>query len=212
MRIVSPTGKRILFGGSRLTYTEPPPTTVVIGQHTYNIVKIGDLYWTAENLYEPLPSFGSLRNGSGYDSVWANFPTLNDNSQGYGILYYIGGIVSNVNNCRTYLNSIIPEGWRVPTEADCNNLKNSVSSWQDVVDTNYGGTNTTGFGMGRPGSSARNWNYVNEQGMPSGQGGFIIDSTNKNYFIVVHSSSSYNLTLFSNNALYRCPIRLCKNS
>lgn len=211
MRIVSPTGKKIYFDSKKVIFKEPPPTSVVIGEHTYGVVQIGNLYWTAENLYEPLPSFGSLNNGADYDSVWANFPTLNDNSQGYGILYYNGGIILNRNDCRTYLLSLVPRGWRIPTVDDCNDLIASVSSWKDLVTVEAGGNNSTGFGMGRTGTSARNWNYVNEQGMPSGQGGFIIDNEQYNYFINVHQNSSYNLTLFHNTLLFRCPIRLCKD-
>ena len=75
---------------------------VVIDGKEYTTVNMPDgKTWLAENLAMPLPSFGSLNDGADYDSVWANFPTENDNSEGYGILYWLEGMLEDSDGCRT---------------------------------------------------------------------------------------------------------------
>ena len=210
MRIISPTGKNVSFNSRKINY-KLIPTSVIINGHTYGVTQIGNLLWITENLYEPLPSFGSLNNGKNYDSVWANFPTLNDNSQGYGILYYVSGIVQNTNGCRDYLLSLLPSGWRVPTLSDVNDLINN-ASWEDLMNVNEGGVDTFGFNGKCAGASARDWNYVNSQGYPGGECNLIIDDTTYTCLTVYHPSNpSRRMAPFFINWPYRIPIRLCCN-
>lgn len=186
--------------------------TVLIGGLEYRIVEMPDgKVWMAENLALPLPSFGSKNNGKYYDSVWANFPTYNDNSQGYGILYWLQGILKNTDGCRTYLEGFLPSGWRIPTLADIQALTASVDGWEDLANAGEGGNDKYGFNAKCAGVSARDWNYVNSQGYPDGESNIMIDDSNYNTLTIYHPNDpTRRLAPFWLNVAYRIPIRLVR--
>lgn len=185
---------------------------VRIGDTEYRTVLMPDgKIWMAENLALPLPSFGSQNDGANYDSVWANFPTDNDNSQGYGILYWLDGMLNNADGCRTYLYSFLPAGWRIPTRADIQALTASVNSWEDLANVNEGGNDKYGFDAKCAGVSARDWNYVNAQGYPDGESSIMINNSKYNSLTIYHPSDpSRRLKLFKMRTPYRIPIRLVR--
>lgn len=186
--------------------------TVRIGDTEYRTVLMPDgKTWMAENLALPLPSFGSLYDGANYDSVWANFSTYNDNRQGYGILYWLEGMLDDADGCRTYLYNFLPTGWRIPTLADIQALTASVNSWEDLADSNEGGNDKYGFDAKCAGVSARDWNYVASQGYPGGESNIMIDDSDYNALTIYHPSSpDRRLAPFKMNWPYRIPIRLVR--
>lgn len=74
-KIKTSTGKNII--------TEYYTPTVHIGEHDYPYVKIGNLYWISQDLYEPLGNFG---NRTGTDSCWVDWEDNNPK----GMMYKIG--------------------------------------------------------------------------------------------------------------------------
>ena len=202
------------FGNAFVTFagsSEPPPETnqVVIGNHVYTWVVIGNRRWLTENLYEPLSDFAGNDNATDRDTCWADF-TNRDNRTGWGILYYTGGIVSNTNNCRTQLNAILSgTGFRVPTYNDFEDLLAVSSDWRDYMVADAGGNDSLGFHGKNAGNSARDWNYAIQQSASDGSLQVVCDNTSYNTFVFSHQSSSYRMVHFYNNTVYRDPIRLC---
>lgn len=75
---------------------------VHIGEHDYSYVKIGDLYWTTENLQEDVQ-----------DSVWYNNHSPYK-EQKFGKLY--------ARSSMSYVDELLHSGWRVPYREDWNKL------------------------------------------------------------------------------------------
>lgn len=89
--------------------------SVIIGNRTYPVVKIGTQYWLAENLdYRPS---GAIFNGSGYYTYAACwYYGLADSAPQpkYGLLY----------NYFNHDDIVAPEGWHVPSKSEFETLVN----------------------------------------------------------------------------------------
>jgi uncharacterized protein (TIGR02145 family) len=205
MKIISPTGKKIKFGNKKVI----TKNLIKIGAHYYEWVKIGNRRWLTENLYEPLNDFAGTGNARNHDTCWADF-ALRDNTKKWGILYYTGGIVSNINNCRTQLDAILAgTGFRVPTLNDWNDLLTVTTDMHDLMAVECGGNDRFGFHGLNAGNSARDWNYAIQQEQLTGSLQVVCDNNEYNTFVISHSSSQYWMIPFYNNLVYRDPIRLC---
>jgi len=119
-----------------------------IDGNTYKIVKIGDQWWMTENLKVTHYRNGDPISNVTVDSLWVNLQNgaycdhLNnaDNTAMYGRLYNW----YTVNDHRI----IAPEGWRVPSNAD----------WQELID-HLGGQAVAGGKMKQSGTEQ--WNNPN---------------------------------------------------
>lgn len=116
-------------------------SSVIFGGITYNVVKIGNLLWTIENLKKNYTTGALYYNNS-------------DDYKDLGYLYPTAAIVSGTDTQSPFIESIVHDGWRVPTKADFETLlnyplaelKDKLNSWP----TN--GTNETGFNCYRSGA------------------------------------------------------------
>lgn len=114
-----------------------------IGGKKYPVVKIGSLYWLAENLDfsdSTITIVTTYYNNQYYPRCryyQNNSAEYGYNGQKYNLLY--------TGYCYGYIGQIAPDGWRVPTKADYDNLVSSVSSPLELIREDFGGTNESGF-------------------------------------------------------------------
>lgn len=118
---------------------QDPNHTVTIYGRTYRTVTIGNTEWMAENLEADFPN--------GINPYYNNDPSMKD--KGYGRLYEWETII---NNHRHDFNSNIPQGWRLPTTAEINEL------------VNYFGNNASTYSNAR---SNIGWTLAETQGNDS---------------------------------------------
>jgi uncharacterized protein (TIGR02145 family) len=176
-------------------------TKVHIGNTDYDVVRIGDLLWTAANLAEPIPDVS----GQSYYR-WAH--NESDNTNGYGMLYDINSIQNDIGNRRTKLISLFPSGWRIPTIEDMTDLVSHCSSYKDLMRTDKGGNDKYGFAGLDTG-----------QAYSSGGSCFefttfqlhMLGSFSYNTLVVSHSMSMYWLKFHNNNLDRMIALRLCKD-
>ena len=109
MKLVSPTGKKISFDNKKLVFDAPPPpgpSPIIIDGVEYDVVQIGNQYWTTKDLNLNLNTDNEIHaNGVGY----YGFSTLN----------------TAINE---YLQNNGLSTWRVPTLSDMRTLINFVKS------------------------------------------------------------------------------------
>ena len=176
-------------------------TKVHIGNTDYDVVRIGDLLWTAANLAEPIPDVS----GQSYYR-WAHNET--DNANGYGMLYDINSIQNNTGNRCAKLTSLFPSGWRIPTIEDMTDLVSHCSSYKDLMRIDKGGNDKYGFaGL--------------DTGQAYSRGGscfefttfqlHMLGSFSYNTLVVSHSSSRYHLKFHKNGLDRMIALRLCKD-
>ena len=201
--------KLATVNGKKINMNLPP---VLIGEHYYGVVKIGNRYWTTENLYEPIGSFAGTGNATNCTSCWADF-TNRDNSKGLGILYHTAEIINNPSSAaRTQLNTMLAgTGFRLPTYNDFEDLLIASSDWHDYMVIDADGNDSLGFHGKNSGTSAYNWDYVIIQSRTYSLQ-VLCDNTTYNTFVFTHSNSQYWMVHFSNNAAYRFAIRLCADA
>lgn len=178
-------------------------TKVHIGNTDYDVVQIGDLLWTAANLAEPIPD--TVSNQQYYR--WAHNET--DNTNGYGMLYDIGSIHNNAGNRRTKLESLFPDGWRLPTQADMTDLVSNCTSYKDLMRADKGGNDKYGF-AGLDTGQAYNDGHSACFEFTTFQL-HMVDSNNYDTLVVSHSSSAYYLRFHNNGSGRMISIRLCKD-
>lgn len=118
---------------------------VVIGGKLYNVVKIGEQTWLAENL-DFVDSFIVVGSGTISDSVaQANYYNNQESYKKYGRLYNWNAVKYLQDNAAT----IFP-GWRVPTEADYSQLLSVVGpsrTAEKLRSVEWGGSDEVGFGL-----------------------------------------------------------------
>jgi len=104
--------------------------TIDVENNRYEVIKIGDLYWTTENLKTTKYNDGTeidliTDNEEWKDAGVNNMPAYcyynNDlsNKQKYGSLYNFHAVSTG---------KLAPDGWRVPTNDDWTNLENYLIS------------------------------------------------------------------------------------
>lgn len=216
-------GVNMWVRASKGTYEVPMESTVTIGGRKYQIVKIGNQMWMAENLdYK----FTGLNIGtSGTPSVATAWYYNNDEStygisgNKYGLLY--NGYAANYlnNNAATLLPDA--DGWHVPTRNDINALLVSVCGTSAMMNTAgvklkstsgwiNDGNGTDDFGMGILPTGG----YENAAFGGIGDVGSIWSSTalnsSNNYFMVCYSDA--NQAMVSTTSIDRAySVRLVKN-
>jgi len=195
-------------------YVPTPAGMVHIGEHDYPTVQIGNRIWIAQNLYEPL----AQRPGeslSNQDSRWAADDSTNAN--GYGMVYWISGIRSNSNNCRTQIEAMLPSGWRIPTHADIDDLRAAIPSGTNGMKAlmlpTFGGNNSTGFNGASAGQAQKYSPYCFEYGSGSGTLQLVfLSSTSYNSYVISHSSSQYHNVYHSNSTDRLISLRVCRDA
>lgn len=135
-----------------------------IDGNIYNVVKIGDQFWMAENLnvthYSNGDSIQYLTNNTEWTSTlsgaYCNYNNDESNIETYGRLYNWYAVNDNRN--------IAPEGWHVATDAD----------WQTLVDY-LGGSDVAGGKLKESGTQHwenPNTGATNESGFTALPGGY----------------------------------------
>ena len=127
---------------------EPVIDSVTINGKTYPVVKIGNLYWMAENLDMPLPntsigsdafnpsqnwyvdypsyvyySYYKAGSVSYYSRAGGTAPPV----EGHGLLYNWNAVKYINDNAST----LLPSGWRIPTLQDLNDLHTTAGGYTD---------------------------------------------------------------------------------
>ena len=195
---------KVKVGGSSYLCKWEEPNSVIIGGRKYKTVKIGSQIWLAENL------------DWNFDG---NAVYYNNNSTTYGPDGYDFGLLYKGTTIGT-LNSLLTDGWRVPTRSDYNALLTAVGNQVSKLKSTAMWTN--------PGTDEINWNgepagyynlfsgYVSAYGSPNGQalGMFYATSETTGSDIYVEycedSDSTFKSFAYWND--YRFSIRLVKDA
>lgn len=113
--------------------------TIKIGEHEYPYVQIGNLLWTAKNLYEPI---GTRDVNYKPITIYGNEVLPDDR----GFIYTSSTMTSILNSL------VLPEGWRIPTNNDYETLKSvggnalrTLSGWKSI--NNMVPTDSFGFSL-----------------------------------------------------------------
>lgn len=160
--------------------------TVTVDGQEYKTLNYNSRLWTVENLRNNI--------GSNVDVV------------GFGRFY-------GYYNTKTPLESLLSDGWRIPSKNDFLELINFLSEYDtlDWISTDCGGTNKTGFNMPLIG-------YYTQNGLLNyGKTGYIWSST------AYDSTKNWNLNIRSDritaedssdvqpNSATKCCFRICKD-
>ena len=137
------------------TFTDPRN-----GQ-TYNSVQIGDQCWMAENL-----NIGTMINGTEEmtdNSIIEKYCYDNDpaNCEIYGGLYQWNEMMQYTT--AQGVQSICPDGWKIPTDDEWKILEGAVDSQYSVGDPIWNNTNWRGYDVGLKLKSTNGW-YSNGNG------------------------------------------------
>lgn len=190
---VDVTGKNLVDVPDLIDSIEIRPKTVRIGEHDYPYVKIGNLYWTTENLRE--------NNTESY--IYGNDPSHENK---FGRLYPYNSIISIEN---------IANGFRVPTLEDFASLLQAyqydeikaIDEWETP------GTNKSGFGA-LPGGRYNRTNRIYEY---LGQNGSFLTKTepsgySNQFLYALFNDGNYNITYSGYKADWCFSVRLCKDA
>lgn len=82
--------------------------SVIFGGIEYGVCKIGNLLWTTENLKNYTLGAKYFQDSESYKDL--------------GFLYTTSSIVSSTNTQSTFIESLVHDGWRVPTKEDLETL------------------------------------------------------------------------------------------
>lgn len=139
---------------------------VDIGGRTYPAVKIGSQFWTAENLDWKFTGCIIGSSSMSTTDMLANYYDNDENTYGlngnkYGLLYNYAAAM--------YINSNLPDGWRVPSTSDVATLKTFIEPEPGKkLKSKYGwfnggnGTDKYGFCGVPAGMRQTNFLYINE--------------------------------------------------
>ena len=148
----------------------------------YNTIKIGDQWWTAENLRETEYRDGSVIPNVSNDSEWSGlsngarcaYDDDESNVETYGYLYNGYAVLYSGPNAIDDSRNIAPEGWHVPSDEEWKILERFLGVNQNAVDqTGWRGTDE-GNKLKETGTS--HWNgantgATNEKGFSAVPGG-----------------------------------------
>lgn len=170
MKIISPTGEKLMFDGRFVEYKMPVPTEITIQGYTYQVVMVGNQCWINENLRADI-SADTYHYGN------------------YGAYYTITEINEGIPQL---LQSLGLDGWHVPTITETNALFDFVMSETGVTSRSNAGkylmkTTESGAVDDRYGMSfVKNGSY-------DGRYGYITDD---GYYVNMGEQSSNN-TVFN---------------
>ena len=106
---------------SYVTVSKKTPNSVLIGKTWYPYVKIGNLYWTTENLREPI--------GTKNTDYWV----YDENTvieRGY--IYKHETVIKGQSGVESdALLALLHDGWRIPTRSDADNLTGQPGTYWD---------------------------------------------------------------------------------
>ena len=186
----------------QVTLLFPKDDEIAIGGKIYKIIAIGNKIWLAQNL-----DFNFDGNAVYYNN---DESTYGWNGLKYGALYNYSSLQYLVNNG----SSLIPVGWRVPTESDFNDLianasddgvsvnsafhLKSTNSWVD----NKNGDNSVGFNAFACGNKVdQNYDYL-------GKGAFFWANNGKMMFM---SNESWEAHVYDWSTAKHNSVRLVKD-
>lgn len=198
-----------------------PGNTVTIGDKEYTYIQIGNLYWLVENLCYAWDGLTIGSTDMSEETPLANYWNRDSSYESDGLYYNLRAV--------TYLsdNSLLPEGWRVPTYDDYVSLI-----------TTIGGTGSDNYYTGgNKLKSTTGWTEVNGtddfgfNGKPCGAAMFDGEQTwtkrgdefwtwtktyagwsNWSLALYGNTGSDDDIVLSDGSNLYdEYPIRLCKN-
>lgn len=183
---------------------------ISIDGQKYEFVKIGNLLWTVRNL-DFLPNGITKDNNISYTAdPKAGYYNGDENLKSDGLLYNFFAI--------NYIeqNNLLPDGWRIPTISDLNNLSNFLEGKSFGLKSYYGwenngnGDNSTGFNAFPCGFSSAPSQWMDKSkyfacGTSSLYGSY-------NFSLMILSYNSNNINITSINQSSRVSLRLCKNA
>lgn len=178
------------------------PSTVLIGDKKYKTIKIGSLLWISENLDYIDEQFYTT-----YNQYEPTALKINGHDE-YGKYYNYYG--------RQRIRDILPEGWRVPTSGDFNNLINAVGSNNSSLlrtDTQWSnpGLNTLKFNA-YPSGYINYFSSQQEVGRAFYCESYTNRSGNRYYQLVITDGDTNNIKQQDYDADNCFPIRVCKNA
>jgi uncharacterized protein (TIGR02145 family) len=113
--------------------SETTGTVTDIDGNIYKTIKIGDLWWMAENLKvtqyrtgEPIANISDTSWTNLVTSAYCNYNNDTNNGEVYGRLYNWFAVVDNKN--------IAPEGWHIATDEEWKQLEVELGMSEDEVD------------------------------------------------------------------------------
>jgi len=136
---------------------------VIIGDKKYPVVKIGNQLWTTENLDWKWDGL-DLGYTTPINSSTPNAQYYNNDESTYGWDGYRCGLLYNYS-AKEAMKNMLPSGWRIPSIADINTLKNFINSPDDgyllSADAQWApawiGENLYGFNL-KPFGAKAEWN------------------------------------------------------
>lgn len=193
-------------------------TEVIIGGKTYPVVKIGNLYWTAQNLDyidDNILLGGAVTYDYGFAHAWYYQNDENEfgwNGKKFGLLY--NGLAAEYleTNKNTLLN-----GFRVPREADYQNLEDTIGQTdfiKKLKSTSYWqtpGIDEFGFNMVPAGAcSGAEYQPTVWAGLYIQSNLRMITNTITGKIFRAEDNNSYTL-LRTTNESFGISLRLCRN-
>jgi len=217
MRIVSPNGLNLDYGGKKLVFDAPvppppppPPEDVVkINTSYYHFKKFGNRYWTTENLHEYLtkdPDFDPNNPDVVKSSKASRWINGIDDPTNVGMSYFSSKIAKggSYSLVRQELLSWLPEGWRLPTQEDVKDLFDNTSV-ADMFDENKFNVKLCGFSKNYETSNYATVN-VGKQSIY-----FIDNRLSGSKYTIFYFEKNYRYNVFKQSTQYTCCIRLCKD-
>jgi len=113
-------------------------------QNNYSIVKIGEQWWTAENIKSTHYSDGTaLSDGTNAGNIENNFTSkyyffYNNSSSHkeiYGLLYTWKAVMNNsapTNENPSNVQGICPNGWHIPSESEWDEMRDYLDGWESM--------------------------------------------------------------------------------
>ncbi len=165
MAVLKANGSFLKANGKILVKPKGGGDFVVIGGRAYPVVKIGNQLWMAENLDWKFEGCGI--GSSSTSTTWKLGNYYNDDENTYGVNGNKYGLLYNYP-AAIHINSIISEGWRVPSLNDITMLTtylggNPGTQLKSKYDWIDGGNGTDNYGFcGVPaGIRQTNFMYIN---------------------------------------------------
>lgn len=136
------------------TATDAPACTGTVDYegHTYNVVKIGNQCWMAENLRVANANSAVYKDEANNENLFGRLYTWYAALGSASETALVDVHVSQDQNAAKYVRGICPQGWKIPTSADFQTLADYAQEIAAIKSSNAShwlatelGTNTTGF-------------------------------------------------------------------